>query len=586
MAEVYAAHPIDRDGFDRPIVVKRMLPRLAENRHFVSMFVSEARISSQLQHPNIVEVLDFEASEGGLFLVMEYIDGPDLLALLKAAAMEGAAIAGPIAAFICSHVLDALDYAHNLKVNGRHLELVHRDVSPSNILIDRRGRIKLADFGIARASDRQEVTATGTLKGKYGYMSPEQVCGAPLDARSDLFALGVVLAELLIGRRLFSAPTDLEVLIMVKGAVIDRLDKYGEHVDPELKAICSRALAREPADRFASAAEFRDALVDWMLVSPERTGAHQLSTLIEQLGLGGADASAWDAAREGTLSGDDTRAERRAAQTSAAVGRRIFATGVTEVTPAPPQLLHDVSLTPVPVNLPELPSLADSLPALDQICWVAERGETGCLTAVRGSDCKQVYFVDGHPDYVQSNIHAERFGEFLVSRAVITRAELTRALAASPQFGGRLAETLVGLDLLRPIDALTWLERQTCERILELSSWTSGHFYWESGATADVPKVSLRLSTFAVLGELIWRYPVEVLREWSRDRASTRPKLRTHPTVALADFAFDSELAEIIATLDGRKSLRVVANQITDSVDRQAFLAALITLERIGLVAI
>lgn len=586
MAQVFAAHPVDGGAFDRPIVVKRMLPHLAGNARFVSMFVQEARISSRLDHPNIVKVLDFEASDGGLFLVMEYVDGPDLLALLKAAALRAGAIAAPIAAYVCSHVLEALDYAHNLVDGGRHLRLIHRDVSPSNILLDRRGRIKLADFGIARASERQEATATGTLNGKYGYMSPEQVCGAPLDARSDLFSVGVVLAELVMGRRLFVAPTDLELLLMVKGAVLDRLDRHGAHIPSELRAIIGRALAREPGDRYATAAAFRDALIEWMLSAPERTGAHQLGALIDGLGLEGADSGAWDAARHHTLSGDTTRAEREAAISNAAAGRRIFATGGAEVTPQPQALFQDLSLTPISLEGATVPDPLAALPALEAIIAIAEGRGTGGFTAVRDNDCKQIYFVDGQPDFAQSNIHSERFGEFLVRRDVISRAALTRALAASPTFGGRLAETLVALELIRPIDAVAWLERQTCERLLELATWRTGHFYWEEGAIADVPKVSLRLSTLAVLGEMIWRYPREVLRGWARERASSCPAATPHPTIALSELAFDPELEQGIAGLDGSLPLRVLANRIADADDRYAYFAALVILERLGLVTL
>ena len=581
MAQVFAARSIEPGLVDRPIVIKQMLPQLATNRHFVSLFVQEARLSSMLDHPNIVRVLDFEASDGGLFLVMEYVDGPDLLDLLRSAAGHGVRVPPPIAAYICSHVLEALDYAHNLEVKGRSLHIIHRDISPSNVLVSTRGHVKLADFGIARAADRQDSTATGTLRGKYGYMSPEQITGSALDGRSDLFSLGVVLAELLTGRRLFSAATDLELLMMVKGASLDRLDRYGRHIPPGLRDILDRALARDPANRFATAAAFRDALIEWMLESSSRTGARQLATMIDALGLARSASRPRD--RDQTLSGPNTRTERRAAASSAAIGRQIYATGGSAITSPSSLRLEDLSLTPVSIDRATETPEPEKLPALARLCEIVGRSATGALTAVRGDDCKRVYFIGGRPDFVQSNIHRERFGEFLVGQGVIRRAELTRALAASPQFGGRLAETLVGLGLLRPIDAIAWLERQTRYRLIDLAGWTSGHFCWDEDAVAELPKLPLDLSGPGVLASFVPHYPRQPLRSWACERARRSPRLIDHPHLAIAAFGFDPTLVDLLERLDGSRPLYLVANDIDDRAARYALVATLAILERVGL---
>jgi len=265
MAEVFRAEPVVTGRFEGPIVLKRMLPALANEPDFVAMFIEEARISTRLDHPNIVKVHDFDASDRGLFLVMELVDGPDLLGVLGHCANLDRALPPELAAFIACHVLEALEYAHTaMSPGGQPLRVVHRDVSPSNILLTRRGHVKLADFGIARASSlgRTREIAQGTLKGKFGYMSPEQVRGEALDGRSDVFSMGIVLAEMLMARRLFSASDDVELLLMVRRADLSRLDAYGAHMPRMLDAIVRRALAADRDKRYQSAQEFHDALVE------------------------------------------------------------------------------------------------------------------------------------------------------------------------------------------------------------------------------------------------------------------------------------------------------------------------------------
>src|SRR3954462_8254727 len=181
---------------------------------------------------------------------MEYVDGIDVLVLLREFAQRRRRVDHQLAAWIAHEVLDALDYAHNLsEENGNALGIVHRDISPSNVLMSLRGDIKLVDFGIARAKDpdRAHKSKSGTLKGKYGYMSPEQVIELPLDGRSDVFSVGVVLAELLTGRRLFAAANELDVLLMVRDAKLTRFEKYGTDIEPGLAAIVRKAL-KKPVD--------------------------------------------------------------------------------------------------------------------------------------------------------------------------------------------------------------------------------------------------------------------------------------------------------------------------------------------------
>ncbi|HEY8923770.1 MAG TPA: protein kinase [Polyangia bacterium] len=285
MAEVFRAKIVSSHGFEKIIVIKRILPHLAADPSFVTMFIDEAKLMAQLTHPKVVQLLDFGDVGGQYFMALEYIDGNDALALLRSAAQKKVRVPVHLVVYVIAEILDALDYAHTVTdLGGRPLNIVHRDISPSNIFIARHGEVKLGDFGIAHASDREADTQAGTLKGKYGYMSPEQVVGGALDGRSDLFAVGIVLAESFMGRRLFTAPNDLDVLLMVRDARIDRLDKYGHDVPPELAGIVRKALRRDVTQRYQTAAEFRDDLADYLFSVGVRVGPADLRAFMTDLG--------------------------------------------------------------------------------------------------------------------------------------------------------------------------------------------------------------------------------------------------------------------------------------------------------------
>ena len=284
MAELYKARVLGSHGFQKPVVIKKILPHLAADPSFVSMFIDEANLTARLDHPKIAQVLELGTIDDELFIAMEFVDGRDLLAVLRACHGVSEGLPAHLAVYITHEVLDALDYAHQATDdNGRPLGLVHRDISPSNVLISRRGDVKLTDFGIAHAAQRRQKTEAGVLKGKYHYMSPEQVTGGTLDARSDLFVVGTVLTEMLTGRQLFKAASDLDVLLMVREARIDRMHQFGGHIDEPLKAILLRALARDPAERFPSAGAFRDALADWLFARQQRVGPADLASWLSGL---------------------------------------------------------------------------------------------------------------------------------------------------------------------------------------------------------------------------------------------------------------------------------------------------------------
>jgi eukaryotic-like serine/threonine-protein kinase len=349
MAEVFRAKITSSHGFEKILVVKRILPHLAADANFVAMFIDEAKLTAQLTHPKIVQVLDFGEVRSQFFTALEYIDGFDGLGLLRVAAQKRVHLPRPLAVFIVSEVLEALDYAHNARdMEGKPMQIVHRDISPSNIFISKRGDVKLGDFGIAHAQRRESKTQAGTLKGKYGYMSPEQVVGRPIDARSDLFAVGVVLAELLTGRRLFSAPADLDVLLKVRDVKLDRLDRYGADLPKALDHIVRKALTKHPRDRYGSAAEFREALSDYLFAAGQRVGPSDLRAFTGTLFDTSSDAAA-------RLLQEARRLETPQAAKPAAVEAAVAGGGAAAASPAAPATPARSAAAPAP--FPQTPTL-------------------------------------------------------------------------------------------------------------------------------------------------------------------------------------------------------------------------------------
>jgi serine/threonine protein kinase len=286
MAELFVATSPGEHGFQKKVVIKRLLPQLLADETYKAMFIDEAKLTARLVHPKIAQTFELGKVDDALYIAMEYVDGIDVLALLREFAARRRRVDPQLAAWVCHEVLDALDYAHNLKdETGRSLGIVHRDISPSNVLLSVRGDVKLVDFGIARAvdPDRAHKSKSGTLKGKYGYMSPEQVIEMPLDGRSDVFSVGVVLAELLTGRRLFAAPNELDVLLMVRDAKLGRLDKYGIDIEPGLNELVRKALKKSVDERWSSAAAFRDAIAEWLFENRHRMTNKHVADVVGEL---------------------------------------------------------------------------------------------------------------------------------------------------------------------------------------------------------------------------------------------------------------------------------------------------------------
>lgn len=270
MAEVFKAVSYGVEGFERLYAIKRVLPNIAEDQEFIDMFIDEAKIAVQLNHANIGQIFELgrDQKENAYFIAMEFVQGKDLRAMYDRARKRGEVLDIPMCCHIVKEACEALEYAHNKKgERGEPLHLVHRDVSPQNLIVSYDGEVKLIDFGIAKAAGKASKTQSGILKGKFGYMSPEQVRGKPIDKRSDLFSLGVVFFELLTLERCFQGESDFSVLEKVRNSEIRRPSTLNRPIPPELERIVMKVLARNPDERYQSAAELQDALQKFLYQS-------------------------------------------------------------------------------------------------------------------------------------------------------------------------------------------------------------------------------------------------------------------------------------------------------------------------------
>jgi serine/threonine-protein kinase len=564
MAEVYLSRRAGPHGFQKVVAVKRILPQLAMDPDFVAMFIDEARVCARLAHPNIVQVFDFGEHDDELYMAMEYVDGTTAARLVRAAASRGEEVPLEAALYIALSVLRGLDYAHNARDDeGRPLDLVHRDVSPGNVLIDRSGAVKLTDFGIARAAEIERRTDAGQLKGKLGYMSPEQVVGKELDARSDLFTTAIVLAELVMLRPLFSGPNEIEVLMRIRDADLTVIDRAGSRVPDDVKTILMRAMARDRAHRYPTAAAFAEALEEVLRRRRLHVGPGKIANWIERLGLttssrGEAEESLRNTGTTanvaiGSVPPAATTIPPPGASTplATASGAPSNPNEARDVAPAIYRAKMPGGPTFGPLSYPRLVELfvtggidhralvsretspfrdaasyadlsrfvqspafrwdegvftaQNEVTLVDRILLpthlfrLALRRETGALYLRDGAKRKKIYVVEGVPEFVVSSEKAELFGEHLIAGGQVLRMEVEMALAMLPRFGGRLGEALCGLGVLRPIELFRAVQRQMQVRYREVFRWRRGEFAFVRGARSHEETFPLGIDSFELV---------------------------------------------------------------------------------------
>ncbi len=543
MAEVYLARREGPRGFQKHVAVKRILPQFSRDAEFVAMFVDEARVCARLAHPHIVQVFDFGEHDDELYMAMEYVQGTTGARLIRTSFARGEDIPLEVSLYVTLSVVRALEYAHNARDDtDRPLDLVHRDVSPGNVLIDRSGTVKLTDFGIARAAEIERRTDVGHLKGKMGYMSPEQVLGRELDARSDLFSAGIVLAEMVLRRPLFAGGRELDVLMRIRDVDLSAIDRAPNRVPDDVRAILFRALTRDPAVRFPNASLFAEAIENIVRRRRLQIGPSRLAQLIDRWGL--VDGSLSDVGPPSSSDLDDEDATTRKSVGQSPVpspdsskhAYKLLTDAGTEFGPLSyPNLIElfatgratmkalvsrDEGRFRPATEFQELSRFATS-PALrwgepfprdgeergrlDRAKFVSlmfrlfVRRETGALMMRDGSRQKKVYLVDGCPEFVASTEKRELLGEYLVSRGQVLRMEVDMALAMLPRFGGRLGDALVGLGILRPVELFRAIFDQTTVRIEDLFTWKEGELTFIRSARSQEETFPLGIDPYELI---------------------------------------------------------------------------------------
>jgi serine/threonine-protein kinase len=283
MAEIYLALQIGAEGFAKQVVLKRILPALAADQQFVRMLVDEAHIASTLNHGNLVQVLDLGKAGDEYFLVLEFVDGWSLEQVRRRAQKAKMKFPLPMALYVTSALCRGLAYVHTRKRDGRPLGIVHRDVSPQNVLISREGEVKLADFGIAKAVGRREKSVTGVIKGKFAYMSPEQSIGAELDGRSDLFSVGTLLYILVTGKKPFDGEADLDVLMQVRKGRYEKPSELVKDFNPDVERFIVRALRTDRSKRWQTAEQMADKLDAILVKLAQPSGPAVMKRWLETL---------------------------------------------------------------------------------------------------------------------------------------------------------------------------------------------------------------------------------------------------------------------------------------------------------------
>jgi serine/threonine-protein kinase len=609
MAEVFVARREGLHGFQKRVALKRILPQFSSDPDFVWMFIDEARLAALLEHPNIVQVFDFGTMGDDLVLVMELVDGSNVSRLLRAAPADSP-IPWDVALHIAYQTAQALDYAHHaVDDHGESLEFVHRDVSPANILLSRTGHVKLTDFGIATVRSRAPTTEDGQVRGKLGYMSPEQVLGKELSGKSDVFTLSTVLAEMLIGEPMFQGESELNVLLQIRDADLRVLARCERRIPQDIRALVLRGLQRDPEER-PTAGAFSEACAEVMRRRGMGHGPDRVARLLSHLNLIEGDAPEVHLPDADVSSLVDSDLMHHAGQeligpqavTSPTIYRVQLPDGSVMGPMSYPRLIQllttgviDSRSTKIskadgtyldPSQLPELtrfvtsPGLQWKLEELAQaekqgqlraatllpvFYDIVSRRQTGVLHLWQRNRRKKIYFVDG----------SELLGEYLVATGQCLRMEIEMALALLPKYGGRLGDALVGLGILRPVELFRAISDQVRGRLMESFRWRRGEWAFVRGArsheetfpTGQDPYELLRdAANEAHLEEI--ESVLEPLRERVLERSDDGPPLTA--------FRLEPEWIGVLDSLSGDATLGgVLARESASGADLEPVYRAL-----------
>ena len=553
MADVYRAKVQGIRGFTKTVAIKRIHEHLLERTRFLRMFTDEAKIASRLVHPNIVQIYDLGEVESMPFIAMEYVSGRDLYRVLKRLAAMNRKFPWRLATLVISHVCTGLHYAHDFRSpDGQPQEIVHRDVSPRNVVLAYDGDVKLTDFGVARARDREEHTEHGVIKGKVRYISPEGAKGDPVDRRSDIFSLGIVFAEMLTMAPLRDAPNEMVMLLDIRKGNFDRgrIDELPE----ALRTVIDRAIATDPDDRYPTAAAMRDDLLSRVDAATQPMTKAEVATFMHALFTDDIERE-----KKSDYKAELDLVKEMQEQAEEASGKAI-PSEVEMPTQGNPLNIFG-GREPGPVAIPARTSEIEeeSPPDLtgdlmnQSLCslfhWLAETREDGRLDLIREPVRKSVFFEEGHPIFATSNIESERFGEFLVADGELTREQHAEVLDFAARKGMRFTEALLALDVCTPNQLFTSLGAQVRDRIHDLFTWIAGSFEFYHDAKPVDPVLPLNLRSHTLIHEGVQeRLPLGVVRKIMRD-AFQRRVVRSGSGIP-ADLHLSGRQLRIVRTIE------------------------------------
>jgi len=552
MADVFRAKVLGIRGFTKTVAIKRIHSHLLDRTQFLRMFTDEAKIASRLVHPNIVQIYDLGETNGSPYIAMEYVAGRDVFRVLQRLGTLQRRCPWRLATRIVDEVCTGLHFAHDFRSpDGQPQEIVHRDVSPRNIIITYNGEVKLTDFGVARARGREEQTEHGVIKGKVRYLSPEAAYAKEVDRRSDLFSLGIVFAEMLIMAPLRTGDNEMAMLLDIRKGEFDR-NRF-DAISKPLRAVLERALEDSPDNRYATAREFGEDLASrWDEDSAPMSQA-DLATFMHSLfaeDIEVEESRDEEVERELRKSArEEVQRQKAAAKAEAAAGDsenplNIFAGRGTGPVAAPTVKKED-----------ERPETADEEGSINQVslCRILhqliESRTTGVVDFRRTPIKKTVQFENGEPVFAESNLECELFGEHMVNQGILSREQHGETLDFAARKGIRFTEALLALGACTPNLVFQQLSGQVRNRILDLFSWITGTYAIYSNIPLSQAGLPLNLSTYTMIHEGVQeRLPLVVIRRFMEGRLK-QTVLRV-PGEIPADLQLSGRQQRILRTIE------------------------------------
>jgi serine/threonine-protein kinase len=604
-AEVFLAHPKIGTAPAARLVVKKLLPVPSDGERY-DVLEHEAELHRHIRHPNVVTVFGAGMVREEPYLAMEYVEGVDLYRLLARLDAERRTLTVPQAVYVARRVAEALAAVHSAAdASGRPLGIVHRDVTPSNVYLSVNGDVKLGDFGIARVEREGRVTHPNGLKGKFGYLAPEQVAGEPFNHRVDLFALSAVLGEMMIGERVFPGSGQLAVLLAIRDGNIEPLLRAAPRLPPELVELCKKGLGADPTERFQSAADFSAALEPFERPSRKEIAAELAGLVTWALDQRELAKKIENRVRDSVQRMMAAKAiptpmpsERNARVLSSATkdvatfpfARLVEMITTGEVAPTdgvslmgepfrpireiPELARHFLPSTTAVTNrftgpgVPDYQALIDETPMPRVLAHLRNRRESGALFVQRNTHAngvrKEIYIEHGKLHHVASSDRNELLGEYLVRRGRLSRADLERALAGLHKSSLQLGDLLIEMGLVGAVDLFRALRDQGRDRVAALCTWNDGRATFYRGTAA--PRVDFPLDLDIAHGIMAG---IVIANQGDPRKALPAATARVTPGARFRELETPEELETAPSTL------KLVSQLIVDELDVETLLQKL-----------